>query len=458
MKIERKALLTILIIVMLCVSVATMSACTLLGGTSGTNGETGKSAYEIAVDNGFVGTEAEWLESLKGETTYTDSAYSLAVEYGFEGTEEDWLAGLKGETGEKGETSISDAVNKSILSVVSVNAYFTKSVSYDIFGRPTNKTEEYGSAGSGVIFKEDKESGTAYIVTNYHVVYDVNADSVISKDIRIYLYGMELSKYAITATYVGGSMTYDIAVLKIENSEIYKSSNAKACTIGASGDMTVGDTVIAIGNPEAEGIAVTSGILSLENEYITMTAADGKTQQQFRVMRVDAAINSGNSGGGLFNDSGELVGIVNAKIVASGVEGIAYAIPSDLAYAAVTNVMNNCDGVDNTQIKRCLMGVTVEVTDSKTVVDDATGKVTIKNIVSVKSVQSGSVAAAAGIQAGDVLVSIRYGSKLYAVNRDYDITNLSLLFNEGDTVLVNIERNGVGQQITLIMGAPETYK
>lgn len=387
MKIERKALLTILIIVMLCVGVATMSACTLLGGTSGTSGETGKSAYEIAVDNGFVGTEAEWLESLKGETTYTDSAYSLAVEYGFEGTEEDWLAGLKGETGEKGETSISDAVNKSILSVVSVNAYFTKSVSYDIFGRPTNKTEEYGSAGSGVIFKEDKESGTAYIVTNYHVVYDVNADSVISKDIRIYLYGMELSKYAITATYVGGSMTYDIAVLKIENSEIYKSSNAKACTIGASGDMTVGDTVIAIGNPEAEGIAVTSGILSLENEYITMTAADGKTQQQFRVM-----------------------------------------------------------------------GVTVEITDSKTVVDDATGKVTIKNIVSVKSVQSGSVAAAAGIQAGDVLVSIRYGSKLYAVNRDYDITNLSLLFNDGDTVLVNIERNGVGQQITLIMGAPETYK
>lgn len=189
-----------------------------------------------------------------------------------------------------------------------------------------------------------------------------------------------------------------------------------------------------------------------------MTAADNKTQQQFRVMRVDAAINGGNSGGGLFNDSGELVGVVNAKIVADDIEGIAYAIPVDLANSAVVNILNNCDGVSNTQIKRCLMGITVEVTDSKTVVDKNTSKVTIYNTVSVNSVVSGSVAAAAGIQTGDTIVSIRYNSKLYAVNREYDITNLSLIFNEGDTVLVNIERNGESLQKTLIMGTPEIYK
>lgn len=452
MKTDKKSILTILLILVMCLSVVTLSACTV--GTS----SNGKSAYEIAVDNGFTGTEAQWLESLKGETTYTDSAYDLAVQNGYTGTETEWLASLKGDTGDKGETSISDAVNKSILSVVSVNAYFTQTGGTDVFGRPTNKTSEYGSAGSGVIFSDNKESGTAYIVTNYHVVYDVSADSVISTDIRVYLYGMELTKYAINATYVGGSMTYDIAVLKIENSDVYKNSDATACDVGVSGDMSVGDTVIAIGNPEAEGIAVTSGILSLESEYITMTAADGKTKQQFRVMRIDAAINGGNSGGGLFNDSGELVGIVNAKIVADDIEGIAYAIPSDLAMSVVTNIMNNCDGKDNKLVKRCLMGVTVEVTDSQTVVNADTGKVTIKNTVSVKSVESGSVAAAAGIQAGDVIVSIRYQSKLYAVNREYDITNLSLLFKEGDEVIVNIERNGTGLQKTLTMGSPVTYQ
>lgn len=79
--------------------------------------------------------------------------------------------------------------------------------------------------------------------------------------------------------------------------------------------MTVGDSVIAIGNPNAGGIAVTQGILSMESEYITMTAADNVSTVQIRVMRVDAAINGGNSGGGLFNDSGELIGIVNAKVV-----------------------------------------------------------------------------------------------------------------------------------------------
>ena len=235
METKRKKILTVLLSLILCIGVLSFTACNALSGAI--NGSSGKSAYEIAVDNGFAGTEAEWLESLKGETTYNDSAYSLAVEYGFKGTEEEWLESLKGSTGDKGETSISAAVNKAILSVVSINSYFTKTVSSDIFGRPSNKTEEYGSAGSGVIIKDDKSTGTLYIVTNYHVVYDVNADSAISKDIRVYLYGMELAKYAISATYIGGSMTYDIAVLKIENSEIYKNSNATACTVGSSGDM-----------------------------------------------------------------------------------------------------------------------------------------------------------------------------------------------------------------------------
>lgn len=292
------------IIAIICCLALTLTACV----------STGKSAYDIAVKNGYTGTEEEWLESLKGDTIYTDSAYDLAVKYGFSGTEEEWLKSLKGEKGDKGETTTTNAVNKAILSVVSINSYFTKTTSSIGFFGNNKESKEYGSAGSGVIIGGDKEKGEAYIITNYHVVYDADADVKISNKIFVYLYGQELDKYKISATYIGGSMSYDIAVLKIQ-SDVYKESNAHAATIGKSGDMTVGDSVIAIGNPNAGGIAVTQGILSMESEYITMTAADNVSTVQIRVMRVDAAINGGNSGGGLFNDSGELIGIVNAKVV-----------------------------------------------------------------------------------------------------------------------------------------------
>ena len=93
--------------------------------------------------------------------------------------------------------------------------------------------------------------------------------------------------------------------------------------------MVVGSSAIAIGNAQGLGISSTSGVVSVDSEYITMTAADGKTAVAFRVMRVDTAINSGNSGGGMYDDNGNLIGIVNAKIVYDGVENIGYAIPSN---------------------------------------------------------------------------------------------------------------------------------
>ena len=418
------------IIAIICCLALTLTACV----------STGKSAYDIAVKNGYTGTEEEWLESLKGDTIYTDSAYDLAVKYGFSGTEEEWLKSLKGEKGDKGETTTTNAVNKAILSVVSINSYFTKTTSSIGFFGNNKESKEYGSAGSGVIIGGDKEKGEAYIITNYHVVYDADADVKISNKIFVYLYGQELDKYKISATYIGGSMSYDIAVLKIQ-SDVYKESNAHAATIGKSGDMTVGDSVIAIGNPNAGGIAVTQGILSMESEYITMTAADNVSTVQIRVMRVDAAINGGNSGGGLFNDSGELIGIVNAKVVSEKIEGMAYAIPVDFAYPAAQNILKNCDGDTNTQILRSFMGISVQVTDSATEIADD-GTVRIVNTVSVASVEANSPAAKAGVQKGDVIKSFRFASKLYLVEREYDITNIGLLLSEGDVVEINLLRNG----------------
>ncbi|MDD4275885.1 MAG: trypsin-like peptidase domain-containing protein, partial [Clostridia bacterium] len=335
------------------------SACSL--------GNQGLSAYELAVQNGYEGTVTEWLESLNGTNGEdgTDgldgeyagqglSAYQIAVENGFTGTVTEWLVSLQGEKGDIGSDSVCYAVSKAILSVVSVYCEFTITSQY------THISETETSAGAGVILSDDKASGTAYIITNYHVVYYADADSEISESISIYLYGMEYEEYKISAIYIGGSLTYDIAVLKIENSTIYTNSDSCATKLENSNNVFAGDTAIAIGNPEAEGISATQGIISVDSEYISMTGADDITEVTFRVMRIDTAVNSGNSGGGLFNEDGELIGIVNAKTIEDTIENIAYAIPSNIAIYAANNIIRN-SSTENTSILRCMLGVTLKI-------------------------------------------------------------------------------------------------
>ena len=110
--------------------------------------------------------------------------------------------------------------------------------------------------------------------------------------------------------------------------------------------INVGESAIAIGNPEGNGFSTSLGIVSVDSEYIEMTGADGVTNVEFRVMRIDTAVNGGNSGGGLFNSKGELIGIVNAKIQSTTVENIAYAIPSNLAAAVADNIIYHCLDTD----------------------------------------------------------------------------------------------------------------
>ena len=123
------------------------------------------------------------------------------------------------------------AASKALLSAVSISCTFrvTYTTTWPTYG---TYTSEVSSAGAGVIYQLDKEKGNAYIITNYHVVYNVDADTAatdgISTDIKLYLYGQEYADYAINAEYVGGSMNYDIAVLRVTGSEILMQSNAMA--------------------------------------------------------------------------------------------------------------------------------------------------------------------------------------------------------------------------------------
>lgn len=342
------------------------------------------------------------------------------------------------------EGVVSAASAKGLRSAVSIICNF-KSTAQQGGWRPgygSATTSEYSSAGSGVIYQLDKNEGDAFIITNYHVVYYANSNTAngISDDISVYLYGSATEERAIKATYVGGSVYYDIAVLRVEDSELLKDTNVSQIEISDSDKVVVGDSAIAIGNAKGYGISVSSGIISVDSEYITMTAADNKTEVSFRVMRVDAAVNSGNSGGGLFDGQGKLIGIVNAKIVDEGVENIGYAIPSNVAVSIADNIIDYCYGTDTECVQRALLGITVNATDSKAVYDSQTGRISIEETVSVYEVSKDSLADGV-MQKGDVLLSATVNGKKKDITRQYHIIDMMLDVRVGDVVALEILRD-----------------
>ena len=351
------------------------------------------------------------------------------------------------------KSNVSAATAKGLANAVSITCNFKTTVQVGGGWRPgssNTSSKEYSTSGSGVIYKLDKASGDAFIITNYHVVYDAssNSNNGISEDIKVYIYGSEIEENAIEATYVGGSLYYDIAVLRIEDSEILKNSSVRAVEISDSDNVTVGDNAIAIGNAQGYGISASFGIVSVDSEYITMTAADGKTSVSFRVMRIDTAVNSGNSGGGLYDDKGNLIGIVNAKIVEDGVENIGYAIPSNVVVSIAENIIDYCYEKDTQRVQRALIGITVSTSDSKSVYNSTTGLISIEETVSVYEVSSGSLADGV-LKSGDVLVSATVNDNTTEIRRQHHVIDMMLDVRVGDVVTFNILRGGEEKSVSI---------
>lgn len=337
------------------------------------------------------------------------------------------------------------AASKGLLSAVSIHCNFKiTTMSTPLFGTPTPSTETVSSAGSGVIYTLDKTAGSAYIITNYHVVYckGSDTDNDISEDITVYLYGLEDSKYAIHAEYVGGSMNYDIAVLEVKSSDVLRESNAMAAEFADSNDISILDTAIAIGNPRDFGLSATVGAVNVESETIVMTSVDGSSYISLRVIRTDAAVNSGNSGGGLFNDKGQIIGIVNAKMSSSSVDNIGYAIPSNVAKYVTDNIIfYDKQDKSNDSVKRALIGITVGVESAGTSYDTETGKITRYEVVKVDAVESDS-ASVGKLYAGDIIRSITVDGVTYEVKRKFNVVDIMLTARQTSTVVINVERAG----------------
>lgn len=402
--------------------------------------------------------------------TYTNGeTENLGVVVGKDGADgKDGVDGTNGKDGEDGEDgkdgSGSDviisggssnealATSKAARSAVSVVAYYSSRLQGD-----------YASSGSGVIYKYNSEMDGYFIITNYHVVYD--ASGGISEDIYVLLYGNEYSEGKIPAEYVGGSMTYDIAVLYVDNCDTIKNSSATCVDVADSNKVSIGDTAIAVGNARGEGISASKGVISVDSEKLEMTAADEETTVEFRVMRTDAAVNKGNSGGGLFNDRGELIGIVNAKIIVSGVEGIGYAIPSTLAVNVADNIIDNCFNKVNTSVKRAMLGITVSISESVSVYDPQTGKISIVETIFVVEAMSTNLFGK-DIKADDIIKAIKLeGHDELTVTRQFHVIDYMLQARAGDKgTLTVLRKNASGEleevklYFTVTQGSLTTYQ
>ena len=256
-------------------------------------------------------------------------------------------------------------------------------------------------AGSGVILTTD-----GYIVTNYHVVEGAQQITVTLHDDSTY-----------TATVVGSDQQSDIALLKIE------ADGLTPAVLGDSDNVQVGEVVIAVGNPMGTlGGTVTDGIVSALNRDISVEG------NEMTLMQTSAAISPGNSGGGLFNTNGELIGIVNAKYSDEDAEGLGFAIPINDAKAVVQDLLEN-----GYVTGRPAFGITViTVSDVQTAMQYGVSSLGVY----VNSVDAGSGAEAAGMKAGDRIVSI--GTQL--VETTDDVTNALKGYNVGDVVEVQVDR------------------
>ena len=349
---------------------------------------------------------------------------------------------------------------KGLRSAVSIYCKFEVTTGGNSIWNPTPTTQTYYSTGSGVIYKLDA-NGNALVITNFHVVYEATSDAEthISDEINLYLYGMEHEDYAIPATYVGGSANYDIAVLSVKDSQVLKDALSRGTvspvTVANSDTLCPGMTTIAIGNPSTSdaslsGLSVTRGIVSVDSEYITMTKSDNSGEATFRVVRTDTPVNSGNSGGGLFNQNGELIGIVNAKISSSSVESVGYAIPSNVAIAVAENIINYCLDTETYSVMRVILGVTVSSDKFYTEYDEKTGMLIKKEEIVVYEITEGSLAEELFLK-DDIILSVTVGAKTTEITRRHHLIDALLYAGVGDSVSFKIVRGGEEKTVSIVI-------
>ncbi len=343
-----KSLLTILLVVLILPCCLLFTGCSEVYVSSIEYSYTkGSDAiYTVTYSNGKTST----IEVPGAEVTAKD-IFNACVERGiYQNTDEDFKKFVSVYLTPSDVNSTKLNIYQSMNSAVSVWSAFPLNLSG--FRRGTDVYEV--DTGSGVIFSMNSEN--TFIVTNSHVIthYSSSLSHKLPEEIVIYPYGYEpyvagnyidntdyLSAYefrnGINAEVVGYSVEHDLAVLKVNTADL-TAKNKDACAVPLAAGYSLLDEVFVIGNPYGNGISVTKGIVSVYSEEMDISSmpADGLTHT-YRIMRIDNAVYEGNSGGGVFDANGKLVGIINAGL--EGCENYSFAIPIDQVVPCVENLI-----------------------------------------------------------------------------------------------------------------------
>lgn len=308
------------------------------------------------------------------------------------------------------DVGIADAVEKVYNSVVVINTY-KKNVLY--------------SSGSGFIYRIDGDH--SYIITNHHVI-DSGEEFKVS-----YTDGE-----TVIASLVGSDEYADVAILKTETKEGYSAS-----IIGKSDDMRVGDTTFTIGAPlgDVYSWTVTRGILSGKERLVEVSLSSSyQSDYIMNVLQTDSAVNSGNSGGPLCNSNGEVIGVINAKISASGVEGIGFAIPIEVAIEKAEEIIN---GESSSYPYLGITMYNVANAISSPLYNSYLTKNKITYGVIVVDIEANSPAFSAGIKANDIIIKIN----------DNKVSNIAYLryqlykSTKNDKIVLTVIRDGNTKEI-----------
>ena len=304
------------------------------------------------------------------------------------------------------QMSPAEVYARNVVSTVGI----TTSVTTNYFGFTTTSA----ASGSGFIFSDD-----GYILTNYHVIEN-------STSIKVAMY--DGSSY--DAELIGYDESNDVAVLKIDASDL------QPVVLGDSGNLNVGDSVLAIGNPLGElTFSLTAGVVSALDREVTLSG-----NVTMELIQTDCAINSGNSGGALFNLYGEVIGITNAKYSSSGsgasIDNIGFAIPIN----SVLDIVNSI--IEKGYIAKPYIGVSVASVSSET---QSYG---LPKGAAVKTISEGSPAEAAGLQINDIITEAN-GTKIESSD---DLVKLVGGLYNGAELKLTVYRQGETVEITVTVG------
>lgn len=356
----------------------------------------------FAILGGAIGGGTVWLLT-RNNTTSAGGSSSTTIQ---QGRHENVTVDIDEiETGKL--MTAAEVYAKNVNSTVGIQTSIT---STNLWGQQTTSA----ASGSGFILTAD-----GYIVTNYHVIQNANSVTVST-------YGGA----SYNAKIVGYDEGNDLAVLKIE------ATGLSPVVLGSSEKLNVGDTVLAIGNPLGElTFSLTTGVVSALNREVTFS---GGTVMD--LLQTDCAINSGNSGGALFNLYGEVVGITNAKYSGSSssgasIDNIAFAIPIDSVRAIVESI------IEKGYYAKPVIGVSV------TDVDENSRQLGIPAGAWVKEVTAGGAAEAAGIQANDVITAIN-GTEISGVS---DLKRILAKASAGDELSLVIWRKNQSLTLTVVV-------